>query len=83
MLARTFPGGAEDARISNARKITETPNPSITQRIIVPLYEEPEDESLFQELMVIHAREVYHFESTGEGPVLRMGRKYNDIGWAA
>jgi hypothetical protein len=76
-------GGAEDAKTSDKKKIMEMFNPPITQRIKVPLYEEPEDESHFLELMVIHTEELPRFEPTGEGLVVRIGRRYNDIDWAA
>ena len=77
-----FPGGVEDAKTSQAEEIMRVLNPTMTQPLEVPPYEEPEDENLFRELVVIHARELANFEPT-EGLVTEMGVRYNSLDWAA
>ena len=80
--AENFPGGVEDAKTSQAEEIMRVLNPTMTQPLAVPPYEEPEDENLFRELVVIHARELANFEPI-KGLVVGMGVRYNGLDWVA
>lgn len=63
-------------------EVVQLLNSKMSQPIEVPPYEEPEDEDLFRELVVIYARVLHHFKGP-EGVVTEMSRRYNDIGRAA
>ena len=50
------------------------------QPIEIPPYEEPEDEYLFRDLVVIHDNNLGWFEPT-ENLVVEMIRRYNELDW--
>jgi hypothetical protein len=77
-----FPGGAEDAKIFDDEEVMAILNPPITQLTKVLPYEEPEDESLFRELVFIYSREVPRFGPT-KALVVETSRRYNGVDWAA
>jgi len=60
--------------------VLELLNFKMPKPIEVPPYEEPEDENLFRELVVIHARALHTFEPT-KGLVLGMSKRYADLDW--
>ena len=77
-----FPGGAKSARGFGDVELMQVLNPKMSQSIAVPLYEEPEDENLFRELVVIHAGALRDLKLT-EGLITGMGKRYNSLDWAA
>ena len=68
---KRFPGGAEEAERSVDEEVMQLLNSKMSQQIEVPPYEEPEDEDLFRELVVIHARLLHRLKGP-EGVVTEM-----------
>ena len=54
----------------------------MTRPVTLTLYEEPEDENLFRELVVIHDGILDDFKLI-EGLVTGMSRRYDDLNWVA
>jgi len=78
---KQFPGEAGDAtKTGDDDGVLELLNPKMSKPIEIPPYEEPEDENLFRELVVIHARALHSFGPT-EGLVARMSKGYRDLDW--
>jgi len=78
---KQFPGGTEDAaKTEDDGGVLKLLKPEMSKPIEVPPYEEPKDENLFRELVVIHARVLHTFEPT-EGLVLGMSKRYADLDW--
>jgi len=78
---KQFPeiGGANRGEEEEA-KIMEMFNPKLSRPIEIPPYEEPEEENLLGELLVIHARSLGWFEPTKE-LVTGIGGRYKELDW--
>jgi hypothetical protein len=80
---KQFLGGAEDtAKAQDDGGVLKLLNPEMSKPIEFPPYEEPEDENLFRELVVIHARLLHTFGLT-EGLILGMSKRYAKLDWTA
>ena len=78
---KQFPGEAGDAGIAeDDDEVLQMLNPKMSKPIEIPPYEEPEDENLFRELVVIHARALRSLKMT-EGIIAGMSRRYKDLDW--
>ena len=77
-----FPGGAKSTRRFETGGSMQILNPKMTRPVEFPPYEEPEDENLFRELVVMHDGILDDFRPI-EGFVTGMSIRYNDLDWAA
>ena len=77
-----FLGGAKSTRKFGTGRIMQILNPKMTRPVEFPPYEEPEDENLFRELVVMHDVILDDFKPI-EGFVTEMSIRYNDFDWTA
>ena len=71
---------ARDTEIQEDDAIMQILKPTMSRPIEIPPYEEPEDENLFRELVVINGKMLRGFEPTKE-LIAEMSRRYNELDW--